>query len=178
MTGSFGTTRGAAVAAALFALAAADLGAQNLSGPGPDPGWLKADSAAQTAEFQLIAGLTDLYSGLNFNGYRAGGLTLTVPQGWTVVLHFQNHDPALFHSVEVIPARGMPTGPVTPSFAHAATRSLDIGLPPGGKEDVRFVAAKAGDYSLFCAVPGHGAAGMWIRFSVSVAAGRPTLTAP
>ena len=178
MTASFGTKRGAAAAAALLGLAAAGVAGQNPSGPGPDPRWLKADSAAQTAEFQLIAGLTDLSSGLNFNGYRAGGLTLTVPQGWTVVLHFQNHDPALFHSVEVIPARDMPMGPVTPSFPHAATHSLDIGLPPGGKEDVQFVAAKAGDYSVFCAVPGHGAAGMWIRFSVSVAADRPTLTAP
>jgi len=29
---------------------------------------------------------------------------------------------------------------------------------------------------IFCAVPGHGLAGMWIRLSVSATEKRPTLT--
>src|SRR5712671_3700662 len=38
------------------------------------------------------------------------------------------------------------------------------------------VATKPGSYLIFCAVPGHGLAGMWIRFKVSAAEKRPTLT--
>jgi uncharacterized cupredoxin-like copper-binding protein len=38
------------------------------------------------------------------------------------------------------------------------------------------VANKAGAYMIFCAVPGHGLAGMWIRLKVSPTEKRPTLT--
>src|SRR2546422_7790736 len=57
-----------------------------------DPAWLSYDAATKTVNFHLIAGLTGLNGALNFNGFRDGGLTLTVPVGWTVVMHFRNHD--------------------------------------------------------------------------------------
>ncbi|HEY7192429.1 MAG TPA: sulfocyanin-like copper-binding protein, partial [Gemmatimonadales bacterium] len=60
-----------------------------------DSNWLTVDSASKTATFQLIAGLTQLNSGLNFNGFNEGKLTLTVPAGWNVVIRFKNQDPNL-----------------------------------------------------------------------------------
>jgi uncharacterized cupredoxin-like copper-binding protein len=43
------------------------------------------------------------------------------------------------------------------------------------KQTVRFVADRAGKYLIFCAVPGHGAAGMWIRLTVVADPRRPTI---
>lgn len=144
-----------------------------------DPSWLRADTGSKTAEFQLIAGLTGLNGALNFNGFRDGGLTLTVPKGWRVVLHFANHDGMLPHSAEVITdSRPIPAGPATPAFDRATTVKLAEGLPPQGEDDIRFVADKVGAFLLFCGVPGHGTQGMWIRFRVSGKTRTPTLTAP
>jgi hypothetical protein len=142
-------------------LGAAGARAQTAKGGKIDPAWLRAD---------------DANGGMNFNGFGRGGLVLTVPQGWSVVLHFKNEDPNLPHSAEVIPdAAPMPVGPVTPAFEHATTGRLDQGFPSGQGADVRFVSGKAGPFLIFCAVPGHGAAGMWIRLAVSETADKPTL---
>src|SRR5881296_4322871 len=90
-----------------------------------DPSWLQADTVTKTATFELVAGLTGLNGALNFNGFRDGGLTLTVPVGWTVVMHFRNHDGMLPHSAEVIPAtKPLPTGPVAPVLDRAFTVRL------------------------------------------------------
>ena len=92
------------------------------------------------------------------------------------MLHFKNQDPNLPHSVEVIPdADAIPGGPVPPAFEHAATGRVEQGFPAGQSADVRFVAGKAGPFLIFCAVPGHGAAGMWIRLTVSATADKPGL---
>src|SRR6266566_2661925 len=144
-----------------------------------DCNWLTVDTTAKTATFQLTAGLTQLNGGLNFNGYNDGKLTLTVPTGWTVVIRFTNHDANLPHSAEVVDTtKPMPAGPVDPPvFAHAITAKPMTGLPEGATDSLRFVASKAGSYLIFCAVPGHGLAGMWIRFKVSATEKRPTLVA-
>lgn len=145
--------------------------------PAVDTSWLRFDASAKTADFELLAGMTTAFAGLNFNGFRSGGLTLTVPQDWRVTLHFKNRDPNLPHSAEVAPGGDPPSGPVKPAFAGAATRALDTGLSPGDSQDVTFPAAKVGSYLIICPVPGHAAAGMWIRFEVSAAASKPTLAA-
>ncbi|MGH7539056.1 MAG: sulfocyanin-like copper-binding protein [Gemmatimonadales bacterium] len=143
-----------------------------------DPAWLMVDSSTKTATFKLIAGLTGLNGALNFNGFRDGGLTLTVPLGWNVVMKFSNHDGDLPHSAEVIAnTKPLPYGPVDAAFDRAVTIRLAQGLEAGAEDDIRFVASKAGSFIVFCAVPGHGAAGMWIRFRVSESAGRPGLAA-
>ena len=150
--------------------------AQTAKGAKADPAWLRTDAASKTVEFKLVAGLTDANGGMNFNGFGRGGLVLTVPQGWNVVLHFKNEDPNLPHSVEVIgDAPAIPVGPVPPAFEHATTGRLEQGFPAGQGTDVRFVAGKAGTFLIFCAVPGHGAAGMWIRLTVSATADKPML---
>jgi len=150
--------------------------AQAAKGGKIDPTWLRADAATKTAEFKLVAGLTDANGGMNFNGFDRGSLMLIVPRGWNVVVHFKNEDPNLPHSVEVIPdATPMPLGPVTPAFEHATTGRMEQGFPTGQGTDVRFVPGKAGSFLIFCAVPGHGVAGMWIRLAVSGAVDKPAL---
>jgi len=141
-----------------------------------DPSWLKADSITKVAEFSVVAGLTGLNGGMNFDGAKDGGLTFTVPVGWSVLLHFYNEDQTLPHSVEVIrDTQPVPIGPVPPAFPHAETSSLSQGLSAEQKQTVRFVADRAGKYLIFCAVPGHGAAGMWIRLIVAPDPRRPSI---
>ena len=141
-----------------------------------DATWLSFDAAAKTARFQLIAGLTGLNGALNFNGFRDGGLTLVIPSGWRAEIAFMNHDGMLPHSAEVIsPQTPLPVQPVSPAIPRAFTLKLAAGLPPQGTDVIRFAAEPAGEYLIFCGVPGHGAAGMWIRLRVSATAQTPAL---
>jgi hypothetical protein len=141
-----------------------------------DSTWLTFDPTAKTAKFQLIAGLTGLNGALNFNGFRDGQLTLVIPVGWKTEIAFKNHDGMLPHSAEVItPQTPLPTQPVSPAIPRAFTLKLAEGLPPQGTDVIRFAAQPAGEYLIFCGVPGHGAAGMWIRLHVSATASAPAL---
>src|SRR6266536_4429607 len=173
-------TKCSSLLAAVLLLSAPVCAAQTSPAKPPiDSNWLTVDTTGKTATFQLISGLTPLNSGLNFNGFNDGKLTLTVPTGWTVVIRFTNHDANLPHSAEVVDTtKPMPAGPVDPPvFAHAMTAKPLTGIPEGASDSLRFVASKAGSYMIFCAVPGHGLAGMWIRFKVSATEKRPTLVA-
>ncbi len=147
--------------------------------PAIDPAWLRFDAAARTARFQLIAGLTGLNGALNFNGFRDGGLNFVVPVGWKTEIAFRNHDGMLPHSAEIIaPRTPLPVEPVDPAIPRAFTLRLAEGLPSEARDTMRFTAQPAGDYFIFCAVPGHGASGMWIRFRVSATAKTPSIAAP
>jgi sulfocyanin len=151
-------------------------GGTTVPAPAVDPSWLQVDSTTKTATFQLVAGLTGLNGALNFNGFKDGGLTLTMPVGWNVTMHFRNHDGMLPHSAEIIAdTHPLPTGPVAPAFARAFTIRLDQGLVSEQTDDLRFIADKGGSYLIFCGVPGHGAAGMWIRLEVSGSLRTPSL---
>ena len=141
-----------------------------------DPTWLSFDAAAKTVRFQLIAGLTGLNGALNYNGFRDGGLTLVVPIGWKTEIAFRNHDGMLPHSAEVIaPQTPLPTQPVGPAIPRAFTLKLAEGLPSEATDTMLFAAQPAGEYLIICGVPGHGAAGMWIRLRISATAKTPAL---
>ena len=148
--------------------------------PGPeiDPAWLSVDAPAKSVRFQLIAGLTGLNGALNFNGFRDGGLTLVVPVGWQTEIDFRNHDGMLPHSAEIIASQTpLPAQPVSPAMSRAFTLRLTEGLVSEATDTIRFTAQPAGEYLILCGVPGHGAAGMWIRFRVSATAEAPALLA-
>ena len=154
------------------------LAAQSGSPPRIDSTWLVSDVPTKTVQFQLIAGFSGLNGALNFNGFGDGGLTFTVPVGWHVVIHFSNHDGMLAHSAVVIPDGPVPIAGATPSvFSQAVTLRLQEGLTATERDDMEFVADKPGSYLISCGVPGHGAAGMWIRFKVEEGVERPFLTA-
>ena len=143
-----------------------------------DPHWLSVNATAKTLRFQLTAGLTGLNGALNFNGYSDGGLTLTIPTGWTVEMDFVNNDGMLPHSAIVVAATlPIPATPSGAAISRAVTIRPSEGLPPLGKDTMRFTAAPAGDYFIVCGVPGHATAGMWIRLLVSDTAKAPTMAA-
>jgi sulfocyanin len=142
-----------------------------------DRTWLSYDSAASRLTFTLVAGLGGANGGMNFNGAVRGGIVLTVPVGWRVTVKFRNADQMQPHSAIVIPMT--PQVPATagrPAFAGAATRQVVSGTNPDGHEDLVFTADHAGEYIIFCGVPGHGMAGMWIRMVVSAEATHPTIS--
>lgn len=153
------------------------LTAQSDSLPRIDSTWLVTDVPTKTVQFQLIAGYSGLNGAQNFNGFGDGALTLTVPLGWHVVLHFSNRDGMLPHSSEVIADGPVPAAPSTtsPAFSQAVTLKLQDGLTSTERDDMKFVADKAGAYLIVCGVPGHAAAGMWIRLTVEAGAARPFL---
>ncbi|PYP16882.1 MAG: hypothetical protein DMD52_06140 [Gemmatimonadetes bacterium] len=163
----------AALAAVVTVLGATSAHAQQQA---IDPTWLSFDAAARSARFQLIAGLTGLNGALNFNGFSDGSLTFVVPVGWQTEIDFRNHDGMLPHSAEVIaPQTPLPIQPVAPAIPRAFTLRLAEGLISEATDTMGFTAQPAGDYLIFCGVPGHGAAGMWIRFQVSASAKVPAL---
>lgn len=125
----------------------------------------------RTVTVTLVAGLGPANGTLNFNGYARGELTLTVPRGWRVTIHYRNRS-AFRHSLVVIPATAAQpeAAPATPAFPGAATTDPLGGIGPGREETVSFVA---GRYEFLCGVLGHAQAGMWDTLVVSPSAGAP-----
>jgi sulfocyanin len=127
-----------------------------------------------TVEFRLTAGMTPANGGMNFDGATKGALTLTVPVKWHVVLHFMNNDDNMPHSAEVTALQTpVPAAPGKPVFPGAESKDATQGVNAGSRQDVHFTADHPGSYVIVCEVPGHGAAGMWIRLAVSATATRP-----
>ncbi len=159
------TTRTSRILAAALvaAVLARSAGAQTI-----DPSWVHGDTATNTATVAIVAGLGGSNGGMNFNGAINGALTLNVPAGWNVVVNFRNADQMQPHSVVVIPAVSpVPATPPAPAFAGATSRRAMQGTATGGRESFHFTADHPGEFLLFCGVPGHGAAGMWIRMHVA-----------
>lgn len=139
-----------------------------------DPSWLTVDAATSSVGFKLVAGFNGANGGMNFNGATKGILTLTVPVNWHVTLHFRNDDPNFPHSVAVTAFTDpVPASPGKPAFAGAISKNATQGAGADSKEDIHFTAAQPGSYLILCAVPGHAAAGMWIRLVVSATATTP-----
>ena len=141
----------------------------------PDPAWLTWNADTRTVTFQLIAGAPAAPSPFNFNGFTDGNLTLVVPAGATVVMPFVNED-GVPHSAEVISGTGpLPNMGGDTAIPRAYTINLLEGLAQGGKDVMRFTAAPAATYRIFCGVPGHGISGMFIDMRVDPAAKEPSM---
>jgi len=116
-----------------------------VAAPVVDSSWLQADTVTKTATFQLVAGLTGLNGALNFNGFRDGGLTLTVPLGWD-----RGH--ALPESRRNAPPfRRSHPGHPSPSYRASCARFRPRFHAPAGArlvseqtDDLRFIADKGG----------------------------------
>ena len=171
-SGPFRRARRAALAGALLVLAPAAARAQVRI----DRSWLTFDSSASQVTFTLVAGLGGANGGMNFNGATQGAIVLTVPLGWHVTMKYRNADQMQPHSAIVLPMTAtVPATAGRPAFVGAASRQVMQGTPPDGHEDINFTVDQAGEYRIFCGVPGHGMAGMWIRLTVAPAARRPII---
>jgi hypothetical protein len=143
----------------------------------PDSTWLRWNAATRTATFQLIAGIPGrAKSPFNFNGYTDGELTVRLPQAANVVMTFVNDD-GTPHSAQVIAdVRPLPNMALDqPAIPRAYTRAVSEGIGQFGTDIVRFKAAPAGKYLIYCGVPGHGLSGMWIRMEVVADSQPPVL---
>lgn len=137
------------------------------------PAWA---AIPKTVELTLVAGKTSANSTFNFNGYAKGKMTLTIPIGWTVVVHYQNGS-ALRHSFDVIPYSGkQPDTPPPPAFKGAATADQVSGIGVGRSETLTFKVDRVGKYEFLCGVLGHAQAGMWDFLIVSDGAKGASIT--
>ena len=167
-----------ALSVGLSALLSTSLPAQTAgAAPGPDPSWLEWNATTKTAKFKLIAGIPGrAKSPFNFNGYTNGELTLVLPAGSAVIMNFVNDD-GTPHSAQIIadqtPIPNMALD--NAAIPRAYSKQASEGIAQFGTDILRFTAAPAGDYLIFCGVPGHGLSGMWIRVAVSATAQAPAL---
>ncbi len=139
-----------------------------------DPSWVHGDTATNTATVAIIAGHGGVNGGMNFNGAINGQLTLNIPAGWNVVMNFRNADQMQPHSVVIIPAVSpVPATAPAPAFPGATSRRAMQGTATGGHETFHFTADHPGDFLIFCGVPGHGAAGMWLKMHVGTDVHQP-----
>ncbi len=143
----------------------------------PDSSWMEWNDATKSLKFRLIAGLIGrgAKSPFNFNGYVDGELTLVVPVAANVVMSFVNED-GTPHSAVVIPdTLPMPSMADEAAIPRAYTTKASEGLGYYATDVMRFKAAPAGRYRIFCGVPGHGLSGMWIRLQVDSTAAAPAM---
>ncbi|MFQ6046059.1 MAG: sulfocyanin-like copper-binding protein [Gemmatimonadales bacterium] len=137
------------------------------------PNWMTVDNEAKTVTLEILAGQTDANNHWNFNGYVNGGATVTVPEGYTVTIEFENRDPAMAHSIGVDALTGnfppMFDNPQPVFVGAISSNPTDAAsaTQPGQSETITFTASQAGSYSLVCYVPAHALSGMWIGFNVS-----------
>ena len=145
------------------------------SGEKITPSWMVVDNENKSVTFTLTSAYNGNNGSWNYNGFYNGSANLVVPQGWNVNIKFVNPDGNYRHSVAVIKMfdpSNIPQEAEEQLVAIARAYSLS---PANGclscKEDVKFKAKNRDDYtigkySVFCGVPGHGATGMWLGFSV------------
>jgi hypothetical protein len=134
--------------------------------------WLTSDASAKKAVIDVIAAFNENNSNWNFNGYHTGNATIQVPVGWAVEIPFHNREEEVPHSLIVIADPGdemehpPEAGTDLTAFPQAHTPNPIEGTGVKDKGTATFTADRAGDYLWYCGVPGHGNAGMWIRFKV------------
>ena len=139
------------------------------------PAWMTVDAATRDVRLRMVGSADGTNGTMNFNGYSQGEMSVIVPLGWTVRVHFENKGlAALPHSLVIInPVTPLPIEDGAPAFPRALTVKLVPGLLAGETDSFEFVANKEGRFLFFCGVTGHGVAGMWDYLIVSKEAKRP-----
>jgi hypothetical protein len=133
-----------------------------------DSSWLKADSAARTAELSLEVTRPAGAPSALINGSRAGQSQVIVPFSWTVTWNWRNQDSTAAHSLVVMVQREkIPLEGGRAAFTNARTNMVTEGLPAGQSDRTTFDADEAGWFWMLCGVPGHAVAGEWIELQVS-----------
>jgi len=134
--------------------------------------WFHVDEANQSVHMTITAGSTPAKNYWNYNGAADGNMTITVPEGFSVVIDFKNDDPNMAHSLGISATTSGFGAMLEPDAAFEGAMSSNPtsmveSTMPGEEESIMFVASAAGDYAMVCYIPGHAATGMWIYFNVS-----------
>jgi sulfocyanin len=132
--------------------------------------YLTSDASTKTVDLTLVAGATNALGGFNFDGYGNGKLTVTVPEGWKVVVTCTNRQ-SVPHSCAIVSGAAS----TTPAFSGASTPDPTTGLPQGQSASFTFTPDQTGTYRIACLVPGHEDAGMWDTLVVA-SGGSPSIT--
>ena len=129
--------------------------------------FLAYDASSHTAWLRVDA------AGMSFDGRAGGTGVVVVPLGWRVEVRFRNADAAP-HSARVVAARSpVPLVPGRAIFAGAQTKNPEAGIRVGDVDHFAFTPDRAGTYLIACAVPGHAAAGMYLKLVVSDGVDKP-----
>lgn len=135
--------------------------------------WLTMHRSARTVDVRLWAGT---HHHFNFNGYSNGFMTITVPLGWRVRVHFVNKESGFLHSAMIVPfAQVTANDALSPAFPGAFTPHPASGTPANVPQTFAFSASRAGKYAIVCAVPGYIQSGMWDVLIVSRTAAAPSI---
>ncbi len=135
--------------------------------------WFHVDEANQSVHMTITAGSVDDALGYwNFNGGTNGDMTITVPEGFAVMIDFKNADPMMAHSLGISATTSGFGAMLTPEAVFEGAMStnptsMTDATMPGQEETISFTASAAGDYAMVCFIPGHAVTGMWIYFNVS-----------
>ncbi len=133
-----------------------------------DTEYLTFNASEKTARLVMRAGEHGANGGMSFNGAQRGEHEVVLPVGWRVRVTLVNDDSSLPHSAIIIAASdSIPNRVKTPAFAGAVSHGADDGTLVGDSTAFSFTTERPGAYWLFCAVPGHGKAGMYLRLTVS-----------
>jgi uncharacterized cupredoxin-like copper-binding protein len=136
--------------------------------------FFSANTAKHTATLKLLAGSTGANSGLNFDGYFKGQMTVTIPVGYKVLVVFTNKS-QVAHSALITPYADRNGSNHPLAFPHAGTPNPTTGTAAGKTVKFTFSASKAGTYAIVCGFDGHAEFGMWDVLKV-VKGGRPAIS--
>ena len=128
--------------------------------------FLAYDAPARVAYIELDAGGHGA-GGMSFDGAVNGARTFVVPIGWRVEVLLRNRDAAPHSARIVADVRPVLLDPGPALFKGAESTSAESGTAAGREDVFVFRVDRKGEFLLACAVPGHAAAGMFLRFIVS-----------
>jgi sulfocyanin len=139
------------------------------------------DVEKRKVRLYIVAGLTTVNSGWNFNGYANGEMTIAVPLDWTVEIRFGTRDANYPHSVGIVEIENeMPASGDEAKIAFPRAFSLQFvrGFFGPREDKFDFKANRVGRFWLFCGVPPHSRGGMWDYFVVSEEITEPYVDVP
>lgn len=141
--------------------------------------WISFDKDKKEVDLLLIASYNGNLSGMNFNGYGNGDMKVAIPKDWKVNVHLQNKSGQMPHSAIVAPESVIGTvKDFEIAFKGAESPEPLAGFVGNETQSFSFKAGKAGTFVLWCAIPGHGTAGMYDMLIVDEKALEPSISLP
>ncbi|PWI57408.1 sulfocyanin-like copper-binding protein [Sulfoacidibacillus thermotolerans] len=112
-----------------------------------NPPWFSVNNANQTVDLTIAAGTNSTNGFANFNGYANGQMTVDIPVGYTVQVHFVNDggipfDFGIYNSVNKLAFPG------AGASVSSMVNDSGAGVFPGQSSNFKFVASQVGDYRM------------------------------